>query len=198
MYPRTLVSASHPVFANPEGTAISLMVVFEELSQHGPIPFIAHKDDQHDHGQEIFSRAISREFGIVGNYPLTIAQQVRALQASRCDAVDQQAEQVRQTFLTSGEGQALVYRHKVEEAKALQADDAPDPDKYPILSASVGIEGETLQHIAERVLATHGAWLRAAAAVEAARLGGKAKIKAAKTIDGVNAAFSAIKWPLIG
>jgi hypothetical protein len=197
---RTVLSACDPEFANPQNTAIELKVVFEEFKNHGPLPFIAHADDPHEHGRDLFKRAMRREFGIVKPFPYSVAKQLSMIKDALCIQIDEKAEDVRKTFLTKGEGQQLVYKHKTEEALALKADTSaePDPEHYPLLAASVGVDGPTLKAVAKKVLDTHNAWKRAAASVESARMHGKTAVKAAKTIDAAQAAFAAIKWPLIG
>jgi hypothetical protein len=193
---RTLVSATDPEFATPEGDAIKLMVVFEEIKQYGPLPFVAHIYDVEEHGCELYKRALRREFGAIKPFPISIAQQLTMRVEGLCKQIDNKAEELRSKFLTKGDGQKIVYQHKVEEAQAYKAATEHDPAHYPLLVASIGIEGDTLAAVVQRVLDMHGAWKRAAASIETARLGGKKAVKAAKTMDEANAAFAAIMWPV--
>lgn len=116
----------------------------------------------------------------------------RALRSS----VDARAEELRMQFITPGQGQAMVYQRKAREARAILGDAAPDPANYPVLSASVGIEGADIAEVAARVRATEDAWAAIAAAIERARLGGKAAIAAAETLNAARAAHDAIDWTL--
>lgn len=59
------MNASAPVWANPQMTAIDLIVDHPEF---GPIPFTASVDDVEAHGRELFGRALAGEFGAIGNY----------------------------------------------------------------------------------------------------------------------------------
>ena len=64
-----LLSAKDPIFADPEGKSIELQATFEELKdEHGAVPFVAHSNDGHGHGREIFKRAKKGEFGKVKAY----------------------------------------------------------------------------------------------------------------------------------
>ncbi len=112
-----------------------------------------------------------------------------------CKRIDQQAEQIRLQYITDGAGQAMTYREKLEEAKALQNDAAPDPAGYPLLSAEVGVTGADLQAVADVILAQAVAWRPIAAAIEAARMGAKKAINAATTETEIQAAENAVVWP---
>lgn len=59
----TLESATNPVFGNAEGTAIILQVKFVEFDE--VLPFTATSYDPHNHGVEIYERAMTGEFGPV-------------------------------------------------------------------------------------------------------------------------------------
>lgn len=118
------------------------------------------------------------------------------VKASLRAQVDAKAEGLRLQYITPGQGQVMVYQRKAQEARAILSDADPDPDNYPILSASVGIEGKDIAEVAALVRATEAAWAMIAAAIETARLGGKAAIAAAETLAGAQAAFDAIDWTL--
>ncbi|WP_166304332.1 hypothetical protein [Bradyrhizobium sp. 2S1] len=188
----TIVSASEPVWANAEHTMIDLTVRFAEL---GSVPFLATKDDTEPHGKILFERAVAGAYGAVAPYPKSSAQDLADYKTSLMAKVDAKAEQIRGTYLTIGSGQAMVYQRKGEEVARLANDPDPDPANYPILSATVGIEGATIQEVAALVNATQEAWVKIAAAIETARLGGKAAIDAATSVQAANEAFDAIKWP---
>lgn len=75
--PRTIVSATDPVFTEADRSAVRLMVLFEEFKEAGPVPFIAHRRDSENHGRELYQRAVDGEFGEIGPY-VAPPKQVRA------------------------------------------------------------------------------------------------------------------------
>lgn len=112
--------------------------------------------------------------------------------------IDRQAEAARRRFVTPGSGQLAVYLAKAEEARDLQVDGSPDPANYPLLAASIGIEGESLSAVAGVVLAQRAAWLTVAAAIENKRLGAKAAIDALAdppAPEDLAAILTALSWP---
>lgn len=108
-------------------------------------------------------------------------------------AIDEAAEAERQKYITAGAGQAMTYQRKVEEARRLADDGEPDPADYPLLSASVGIDGADLAAVAAVVLGMDAAWAQIGAGIETARLAAKAAIDAAET--EVAARAVEIVWP---
>ncbi len=104
------------------------------------------------------------------------------------------AENARLAYITAGSGQAMVYREKVDEARALQTDTYISPDHYPLLSAEIGITASTLQEIAVVVLSRHAAWLNAAASIETIRQKAKKDIDAATDENTVAQIVSAVVW----
>jgi hypothetical protein len=63
----TLESATNPVYANAEKTAINLEVKFVEMQNI--LPFTTTSYDTEPHGIDIFNRAKAGEFGTVLPYP---------------------------------------------------------------------------------------------------------------------------------
>ena len=59
------MNASAPVWANPQMTAIDLIVDHPEF---GPIPFTADPDDVEAHGRDLYARAVAGDFGPIGAY----------------------------------------------------------------------------------------------------------------------------------
>lgn len=97
--------------------------------------------------------------------------------------VDAEAERRRMAVLTPGEGQALVYQRKAQEADAclaaLASGQAAAPLQYPLLSAEVGLTAPTLGEVAAVVRAMADQWVHLAAETEAWRLAAKSAIDAA-------------------
>lgn len=109
--------------------------------------------------------------------------------------VDAAAEAERKRYITAGEGQALTYQRKADEAKACLAASDPQPADYPMLAAEIGITAETLLGVAETVNAAHYAWLAIGAPIERARLGAKVAIDATTTADAAYSVFHTLTWP---
>lgn len=109
--------------------------------------------------------------------------------------IDDAAEAVRQNTITSGSGQAMVYLQKQIEAQLCIKDQSPDPVNYPLLSATVGIEGATVTDVANLVAGLAAAWTTKAAQIERVRLTAKAAITAVNSVDEAVAAYAAVSWP---
>lgn len=116
-------------------------------------------------------------------------------------SIDMAAETERLKYITAGAGQAMEYQQSAAEAKACLATIAAEPEyapgaaEYPMLAASIGIDGVTIAEVATTVNAMHEAWLAVGSAIRAARLGTKLAIDAAGTVEDAQAAFDAVVWP---
>lgn len=112
-------------------------------------------------------------------------------------AVDDAAEIERLKYITGGAGQAMTYARKTDEARrveaAIAAEEDVQPADYPLLAASLGIDGNTIAEVAAVILAMDTAWAQIGAAIEAARLGAKQAIDAAD--DEATARAVAPAWP---
>lgn len=67
----TVESAHSPVYATANGDCISLIVKFAEFNEE--LPFGATPHDPHEHGRNLYERAIAGEFGEIGAYVGTTA-----------------------------------------------------------------------------------------------------------------------------
>lgn len=118
-------------------------------------------------------------------------KQVRKVQ------VDASAEVERGKYITLGAGQAMTYQRKTEEARlyvqAVAAEQEIGPADFPLLQATIGIDGPTIGAVAELVLQMDAQWAVIGAAIEAARLGAKAAIDVAEDEAAVLAVQPA--WP---
>lgn len=77
-------SASSPVYANAEKTAVTLTVTFASI---GEAPFTATQDDTHDYGRELFTRAVAGDFGTVGDFVVSSDTTRMEFVLNRTDAV---------------------------------------------------------------------------------------------------------------
>ncbi|CDN52546.1 Hypothetical protein RG1141_CH01810 [Neorhizobium galegae bv. officinalis bv. officinalis str. HAMBI 1141] len=109
--------------------------------------------------------------------------------------VDADAEIERLKYITAGAGQAMTYQQKADEAREYLEEDQPDAADYPLLTAEIGITGATIADVANVIIASFQQWQVIGGAIEAARLGTKAAIDAAETVDDAEAAANAIFWP---
>ena len=135
-------------------------------------------------------------------FPPTLGETKEALK-SRVDAA---AEQERLKYITNGVGQSMTYQTKFEQAvdyskkyAAHTADpknvNPPDENEFPLLQASIGIDGSSMIEVAETVTYAYAVWEKIGAAIEGIRLKAKAAIGDAKTEEEAQAAFASIKWP---
>jgi len=120
-----------------------------------------------------------------------------ALKAELKREIDRDAERERLRYITPGDGQAAVYLAKAEEVQRFAGDGSPDPADYPLLAASIGIDGEDLAAVAAVVAATRQQWLGLAAMIESARATAKAAIDAAGDEDGARGARKLVAWPAV-
>lgn len=109
--------------------------------------------------------------------------------------VDVAAETERLKYITPGNGQAMTYLQKVAEAQAFKAANGLEGSHYPILSSEVGITAETLDEVADTVLAAFEQWQQIGAAIECVRLGAKRDIDAAADEAAARAIVDVIEWP---
>lgn len=135
-------------------------------------------------------------------FPPTLNDTKEALKAR----VDVAAEKERLKYITNGVGQSMTYQTKFEQAvdyskkyAAHQADPknvtTPDENEYPLLRASIGIDGSSMIEVAETVTYAFAIWEKIGAAIEGIRLKAKAAIADAKTEEAAQAVFASIKWP---
>jgi len=118
--------------------------------------------------------------------------------------VDSDAETCRLQYITPGAGMAMTYQEKFSQAQAVDAlgqaaANALTPEEraaqYPTLSASVGLEANTLWDCAQMVIARYEAFAALSAVIETARISGKLAISNASDAAAAQTAYEAITWP---
>lgn len=135
-------------------------------------------------------------------FPPTLAETKEALKSR----VDTAAEQERLKYITAGVGQSMTYQTKFEQAVAFSKKYAahtadpknvnpPDENEYPLLQASIGIDGYSMIEVAETVTYAFALWEKIGAAIEGTRLKAKVAIVDAKTEAEAQAVLNAIQWP---
>lgn len=147
-----------------------------------------------DRPGEYYSEASRSQIFNGKNIVVTVEWQPDLDRAKRelLNAVDSNAEQTRVKYITPGYGQAMVYMQKEQEALAYQQNPQGD---FPLLSASVGIDGAGIGDVASLVLGTLASWRGIAAKIEAIRLSAKQQIKQAQTVEDALAAYNQAVWP---
>lgn len=109
--------------------------------------------------------------------------------------IDADAENERLKYITPGDGQAMTYQQKVDEARAFKAAASPLAGDYPVLSSEIGITGPTLADVAETVLIAFNRWQRVGAAIESVRLGAKRDVDVAENEITARAVLDVLVWP---
>lgn len=125
--------------------------------------------------------------------PITVS--LADLKADFKSLIDTDAEVERLKYITPGNGQAMTYQQKVSEAQAFKDATNPQTSDYPMLSSEVGITAETLNEVANIVLAAFAQWQQIGAMIESIRLGAKRDIDAAEDEAAARAVVDAIEWP---
>lgn len=140
------------------------------------------------------------------------ANQVRVVRSERPLAtikvelkalIDADAERRRLAYITPGAGMAVTYdeKHAQARAVALLGEEAANAlteeqraDQFPVLSASVGIEGATLWDCSALVIARYEAFADLAGVIERTRLTAKKAISDASDVAAARAAYEAVAW----
>lgn len=130
---------------------------------------------------------------------VAVPPDLELLRAEVLTSIDQQAERIRQLYITPGAGQALEYQATETEGVRFAAEGVAG-EPYPMLSAELearqatGEPGLTLADVASECVAHAASWR--AAASEIKRLRRQHKIIAAQstTVEQLQAARS-VPWP---
>lgn len=113
---------------------------------------------------------------------LQVSRDLGTLRAWALAEIDRLAEEIRQTEITPGDGQMLVYEDKRNEAQEVDEKRAViatlDAADYPLLQVDMTVDGLTLEEAADQVLARYAAWKAMAAAIEQIRRTQKELVKA--------------------
>lgn len=104
------------------------------------------------------------------------------LRAHLARTIDTEAELIRRSFLTPGEGQAMTYQRKEAEARAWAADNAA---ATPFLTAEAAARGMTLPELAAEVIQLADSWVVIGSAIEGLRMGAKTAIARGVTLGAV-------------
>jgi len=106
--------------------------------------------------------------------------------------VNDAAEAVRRLYLTPGDGQAMTYLRKEQEARAWSAE--ADPARFPFLAAEAAATEMAIADLAATVIAQADAWATIGSAIEALRRGATRAIELAASVEAIAAAAN-VAWP---
>lgn len=109
--------------------------------------------------------------------------------------IDSGAEIEHLKYMTSGAGRAMIYQRKVEDAKRALAETNPKPTDYPLLAASIGIEGENIKEVANCIVATDIRCSKVGAQIERIRFIARKDIDDAVDKDAARTILATVKWP---
>ncbi|MDH7791871.1 hypothetical protein [Ochrobactrum sp. AN78] len=160
---------------------------FKELCNFGFQPTAWPRDEDGNQSDEELARVLAPHGIFYSSFP--------DLQARLKRQIDADAEAERLLYITPGFGQSMTYQQKVAEAQAFKAATHSQASDYPILSSEIGITAETLDKVADMVLAAFSQWQQIGAAIERIRLGAKRDIDAAADGETSLAILAAIVWP---
>lgn len=107
--------------------------------------------------------------------------------------IDSSAEAFRLNFITPGDGQAMAYREKFNEAILFMQDQQVSEADIPHIVAEVGITGQTKYEVVQVVLNMHDMWKHVSAGIERARLAAKEAVDEATNPAAISEATE-IDW----
>lgn len=112
--------------------------------------------------------------------------------------VNAAAEKERLKYITSGQGQAMTYTEKRDQARAFLAAEDPDPADYPMIANEVGITAATAREVAEVIAGRYAAWKAIGEEIEKVRMIANKAIDDAADEAGAKAVAAGITWPVEG
>lgn len=127
---------------------------------------------------------------------IRVSKDLAGLKAEARASIDRAAEAIRLRYITGGDGQAMVYQMKADEASRFLSLSEPPLDLtgFPLLQAEVGITASDPTALASLWRDMRAEWIAAAASIERLRLAAKSAVDAA-TCPAEIAAAKAVEWP---
>lgn len=126
------------------------------------------------------------------------ALSLAAVKNEMIGVVNAAAEKERLKYITSGQGQAMTYTEKRDQARAFLAADDPDPADYPMIANEVGITAATAREVAEVIAGRYAAWKAIGEEIEKVRMIANKAIEDAADEAAAKAAAAGITWPAGG
>lgn len=157
-------------------------------------------DPRPDEGLYIISENPPAKIG--GQWRITWGQTPRdpvPLRATAKHMINQAAENARLQWITPGDGQAMSYREKLEEAKDCLANhDAQNPPpagKYSLLESEVPVKGATTLAVAQLIFDTYTGWKTVEALINNIRVTSLAAVDTADAA-GIRQILTGLAWPV--
>ncbi|MGL4355659.1 MAG: tail fiber assembly protein [Aeromonas popoffii] len=114
-----IMGASAPIWANKEGTAITLQVRFSSMPDQ-VLPFTAQKDDSEAHGRELYFRAKAGAYGEVAPYDDSGDKAARVMMANKAKEVRMARLEAEIAPLARAARLGIITPEEVEKLKALE------------------------------------------------------------------------------
>ena len=114
------------------------------------------------------------------------ARQLDMYRGETIRQVNEQTGKVRQRYITTIPGQEMVYLPKEAEARSYVQDRKPNPLNYPLLTAEVGVTGDSHWEVAQIVLNKAMRWRTVNAQLEQLRLSTTKQINEAVSQEALN------------
>ena len=119
------------------------------------------------------------------------AETLSSLRKNSENRINQNAENARRNFITSGSGQAMVYQAKEAEAQALLA----GGEIGPHISAESKLKGLSPQELAKAIIARAKVWKEISAQIELVRMEAKAKLAQLSDPIKISEFPESLNWP---
>ena len=110
--------------------------------------------------------------------------------------VNRQAGEARSRVGTNIPFQGDLYQMKSDEAARWVLDTEPTAAKYPILYAEAAARGMEPAAVQAEYAANAQAWPQIMAAIEAVRMGSRAALAAAESVEEIAEILAAVVWPV--
>lgn len=175
------------IFSSARGDLVSKNdSSFKEWKDAGGVPTRWPTDDEGEQ-TEASLHAVIQPYGLfVG---------LAAYKDAAIRRINEAAEHCRSKYITTGDGQAMTYLEKINQARSCVAVSSPEARDYPMLAGEIGITAPTLVGVAEAVINAYNQWLVIGSAIEAIRMAANAEVANSGTKDEVNSAIENIIWP---
>ena len=126
-------------------------------------------------------------------HPVPTLEQARAAAVAE---VNRQAGEARSRVGTNIPFQGDLYQMKSDEAARWVLDTEPTAAKYPILYAEAAARGMEPAAVQAEYAANAQAWPQIMAAIETVRMGSRAALAAAESVEEIAEILAAVVWPV--
>lgn len=117
-----------------------------------------------------------------------VAQDLESFKLNALQRINQAVGEIRRLYVTDIPGQEALYLMKQSEAIDWVASDNPQPEQFPLISAEIGVTGETGNEVAQIYLNLAAIYTQTIAQLETIRLGHIDMVESAETVEQVETA----------